>query len=169
MSRIRFWRTAVVSVVTVAVGVSVVVGTLWWHNTQVERQFAQMPLAQQVENISSDLRAPDDPSTVAESSLGNALEIRKLVMLELEHGASRDEVLKSMIQMYGPSVLAVPEFYGFGRWVWITPGLLIILLASSVFIYLKVAVTDDSKLDKTQTLEERALTSEVEVHLRDFM
>ncbi|MCL6454391.1 MAG: cytochrome c-type biogenesis protein CcmH [Alicyclobacillus sp.] len=86
------------------------------------QRYEALSPAAKVEAITADLRAPGDPSTVATSSLGLAFEIREEVATDVDKGLSRDAILRQMEQRYGPQVLAVPRFAGFGVLTWVVPA-----------------------------------------------
>lgn len=113
---------AVVAMVTLVVGARTV------HNNG----FYRLSASQKVESVSSDLRAPGDPSVVASSNFGMAFQIRSEVAADVSQGMSRAQILQAMVDEYGSNILAVPRFTGFGVLTWTVPILIAICILASV-------------------------------------
>jgi cytochrome c-type biogenesis protein CcmH/NrfF len=96
-----------------------------------------LSLAQRALTIESQLRAPGDPATVAESPLGVAQNMKYQVSQLLKKGLTNQQVLTDMEQAYGSSVLAAPKFSGFGSIAWIAPWFVLALIGSGVLIFLR--------------------------------
>lgn len=102
--------------------------------------YSTLAPSQKVAYISRQLRAPGDPDTVASSNLGEALRIRYEVSQDVAKGLSYNQIVEAMENEYGPNVLAVPRFRGFGALTFVVPvcGILVVIgavmwfLASSV-------------------------------------
>ncbi|MCL6444643.1 MAG: cytochrome c-type biogenesis protein CcmH [Alicyclobacillus sp.] len=70
--------------------------------------------------IADRLHAPGDQDTltVATSSLATAEHIRYQIQQDLLRGMTDSQIMQSMEQQYGPSILAVPAMQGVGWLIW---------------------------------------------------
>ena len=74
--------------------------------------------------IASQLHAPGDTTTqtVASSTVPAAWQIRAQIQELLDKGYTERQIVRWMVQDYGPTILADPSFAGFGALVWTLPG-----------------------------------------------
>lgn len=147
----------------------------------------QTSVQREVLSITSDLRAPGDPSTVAQSSLGLALNMKYQVQQYVDQGMTKDQVLQLMVRQYGPNVLAAPRFQGFGRFAWAIPWLAVIAIFAGVAFFLRRIAIRQGTLaaassgltsngsevlpDRDATGSERreSNTQQIEERLRDYL
>lgn len=86
-------------------------------------------LQDRVAAIAAQLRAPADHNamTVANSPIPQAEHMRYQIQEDLLRGLTRQQTIQSMVRQYGAAVLAAPQSRGFGIWVWLMPGTMLIL------------------------------------------
>lgn len=123
------WIALIVAIVVLVVGFGL--------RAAQQIHYNNLTSAQKVEVICEDLRAPGDPSTVAQSSFGLAYEIRQQVATDLQNGMTKDQILSAMVSRYGDSVLAVPRFQGFGVMTWFAPLAVALLVLWGVFSFIR--------------------------------
>lgn len=104
--------------------VVVLIGIVVASRVEYNNGYNRLSAAQKIESVTSDLRAPGDPSVVANSTFGTAFQIRSEVASDVTQGLSKNQILQAMVKEYGSTVLAVPRFIGFGILTWIVPILI---------------------------------------------
>ncbi|KPV42039.1 cytochrome c-type biogenesis protein [Alicyclobacillus ferrooxydans] len=134
-----------------------------------EAEYNHLAPAEKVDVICEDLRAPGDPSTVANSSLGLAFEIRQQVAVDVERGMSKNQILDAMVTKYGDSVLAVPRFRGFGLLTWFAPLVVAVLVMWGIFRFIRRSAGARSERDHTESQQEFSEAPRVRSRLKDYL
>jgi cytochrome c-type biogenesis protein CcmH len=169
--------------IPVIVAIVILVVGFGWRETE-QLRYNNLSPEQKAEVICSDLRAPGDPSTVSQSSLGLAYQIRQQVMSDLQSGMTKNQILDAMVAQYGDSVLAVPRFRGFGVMTWFVPFVCALLVMWGVFAFVRSSAltkkqsgsfnVDRSTVDRsTEPGDERSKDTghlhRVESQLKDYL
>lgn len=101
-------------------------------------QVTEDPLERRTLDIAKELRcAVCQNQPVSESDADLARDMRAIIREQLAAGKSRDEIINYFVERYGEFVLLKPSYRGAGLWVWIGPVILLVLLVSSGFLYLR--------------------------------
>ena len=66
-----------------------------------------------------------------------AVQMRNIVVEELENGMNETQIKNYFVDAYGPSVLLEPPTSGINIWVWLVPPIVMVLVLGSVFTILK--------------------------------
>ncbi len=74
---------------------------------------------------------------ISESEADLARDMREIIREQLVAGKSRQEIIDYFVARYGDYVLMKPPYQGPGVFVWIGPVVLIALLATGAFVYLR--------------------------------
>ena len=157
------WIAVIVAIVVLAAGFGIrEVGQL---------QYNRLSIPQKVEVICSDLRAPGDPSTVSESSLGLAYEIRQQVTADVQNGMTKSQVLDAMLAQYGDSVLAVPRFHGFGIMTWFAPLIVVFIVMWGIFTFIRqsAAARDALQTDPQVPDSDRVQSPNLKSRLDEYL
>jgi cytochrome c-type biogenesis protein CcmH/NrfF len=157
------WIAAIVAIVVLALGFGI--------REARQVQYNGLPLAQKVEVICSDLRAPGDPSTVSESSLGLAYEIRQQVTSDVQNGMTKSQVLDAMVQAYGDSVLAVPRFHGFGMMTWFAPLIVALIVMWGILTFIRRSAATKAALQTNPPVSDsdRVQSPNLKSRLKDYL
>lgn len=95
------------------------------------------PLDRRVLDISKDLRcAVCQNQPISESNAELARDMRQIIREQLQAGKTREEIIGYFVARYGDYVLLKPPHNGPGTIIWITPLILVAVLAISAVIYL---------------------------------
>jgi cytochrome c-type biogenesis protein CcmH len=65
--------------------------------------------------------------SIADSPLDSAADLRREVRSQLLAGKTDAEIRDFMVERYGEYILFKPKFFGHTAWLWLTPGVLLVL------------------------------------------
>jgi cytochrome c-type biogenesis protein CcmH len=96
------------------------------------------PLERAMLSIAQELRCTVcQNQPISESEADLARDMREIIREQLVAGKSRQEIIDYFVARYGDYVLMKPPYQGPGVFVWIGPVVLIALLATGAFVYLR--------------------------------
>ncbi len=100
--------------------------------------FSDPALEQRYLDLSQELRCPKcQNQTIADSNAPIAADLRKQLYLQLEAGASDDEIRQYMVDRYGEFVRYRPRFGGMTTMLWLAPGVLLVMAALVAWLSLR--------------------------------
>ncbi|MFL6624518.1 MAG: cytochrome c-type biogenesis protein CcmH [Sulfurifustaceae bacterium] len=95
-------------------------------------------LDRQVQTIAKDLRCTVcQNQSIAESEADLARDMRQIIREQLVAGKSRQEIVDYFVARYGDYVLMKPPARGPGLFIWIGPLAVLVVLATTAFVYLR--------------------------------
>lgn len=95
-------------------------------------------LDRQMLAIAKDLRCTVcQNQSIAESEADLAKDMRQIIREQLIAGKSRQEIIDYFVARYGDYVLMRPPTRGPGLFIWIGPLAVLLVLASTAFVYLR--------------------------------
>ncbi|MFV8817427.1 cytochrome c-type biogenesis protein [Haliea sp. E17] len=128
--------------------------------------FSEPQLEQRYHALSQELRCPKcQNQNIADSNAPIAQDLRKQLFLQLEGGASDDEIRKYMVDRYGEFVRYRPRFAGATALLWLAPVLLLVLAAAVAWLSLRrrervesggLSANERQRLDELLRDEEQA-------------
>ena len=90
------------------------------------------------QEINSVVMCPVCPGeSIDQSQHPLAVQMRNIVVEELENGMNETQIKNYFVDAYGPSVLLEPPTSGINIWVWLVPPIVMVLVLGSVFTILK--------------------------------
>jgi cytochrome c-type biogenesis protein CcmH len=96
------------------------------------------PLDRQVQEIASELRcAVCQNESVADSHADLAADMRRIIREQLQAGKSRREIVDYFVARYGDYILMKPPLDRAGMPLWVIPLVLMVILGTSAFLFLK--------------------------------
>jgi cytochrome c-type biogenesis protein CcmH len=103
-------------------------------------------------NLTHELRCVQcQNQSIADSPVGLASDLRREVREMLLAGKSDDEVRNFMVARYGEFILFRPRFSARNAWLWLTPGVLLLIGA---VIAVRVIQQRTALVDSDKSLEE---------------
>lgn len=101
-------------------------------------EFTNPELEVRYRELSTELRCPKcQNQNIADSNAPIAQDLRKLLYLQLEQGASDEEILDYMVARYGEFVRYRPRFSGATAILWLAPVLLLLIGLVVAFLTLR--------------------------------
>jgi len=108
-------------------GSQAVIETYQFSNSELELRYKQ---------LSAELRCPKcQNQNIADSNAPIAQDLRKLLVKQLEDGASDEQILEYMVSRYGEFVRYRPRFSGATLVLWLMP---VALIAGAILVFLIV-------------------------------
>lgn len=84
-----------------------------------------------IAHLESLVRCPScEDLSVAQSNATSAIAVRHEIAQKVHHGSSDDQILTSLENTYGTSILLSPPTTGLGALLWILPLALVVVLAA---------------------------------------
>lgn len=100
--------------------------------------FSEPRLEERYHALSQELRCPKcQNQNIADSNAPIAQDLRKQLYLQLEAGASDDQIRQYMVNRYGEFVRYRPRFSGATAVLWLAPALLLVLAALVAWLTLR--------------------------------
>ncbi len=100
--------------------------------------FSEPQLEQRYHELSQELRCPKcQNQNIADSNAPIAQDLRKQLYLQLEQGASDDQIRQYMVDRYGEFVRYRPGFSGATAALWLAPAILLALAALVAWLTLR--------------------------------
>nr|WP_240725092.1 cytochrome c-type biogenesis protein [Haliea sp. SAOS-164] len=100
--------------------------------------FTDPALEQRYQSLSNELRCPKcQNQNIADSNAPIAQDLRKQLFVQLEAGASDDEIRQYMVDRYGEFVRYRPSFSGATAVLWLAPAILLALAALIAWLTLR--------------------------------
>ncbi len=111
--------------------------------------FSDPLLEQRYHSLSQELRCPKcQNQNIADSNAPIAQDLRKQLYLQLQTGASDDQIRQYMVDRYGEFVRYRPAFSGATAVLWLSPVLLLLIAAAVAWLSLRRrGPAQDSQLD----------------------
>ena len=101
-------------------------------------QQVDTPIEEVAQGINRSLMCPVCPSeTIDQSRVELAQQMRDLVVVMLEDGMSKEEILDFFVSRYGEDVLAAPPKSGFNILVWVVPVLALPVVVTILVMVLR--------------------------------
>jgi len=101
-------------------------------------QVREDPVERRMLSIAKDLRcAVCQNQPVSESNASLAQDMRQIVREQIRAGKSDDDIKRYFVERYGDYVLMKPPARGFGSLVWLGPIVLLGVIATGGFLYLR--------------------------------
>ena len=95
-------------------------------------------IEKRAQEINSVVMCPVCPGeSIDQSQHPLAVQMRNIVVEELENGMNETQIKNYFVDAYGPSVLLEPPTSGINIWVWLVPPIVMVLVLGSVFTILK--------------------------------
>lgn len=89
-------------------------------------EFSSPDLEVRYHQLSQELRCPKcQNQNIADSNAPISQDLRQLLYLRLEEGASDEEILDDMVARYGEFVRYRPSARGITLWLWLAPALML--------------------------------------------
>jgi len=108
-------------------GSQAVIETYQFSNSELELRYKQ---------LSAELRCPKcQNQNIADSNAPIAQDLRKLLVKQLEEGASDEQILEYMVSRYGEFVRYRPRFSGATLALWLMP---VALIVGAILVFLIV-------------------------------
>ncbi len=108
-------------------GSQAVIETYQFSNSELELRYKQ---------LSAELRCPKcQNQNIADSNAPIAQDLRKLLVKQLEDGASDEQILEYMVSRYGEFVRYRPRFSGATLVLWLMP---VALIVGAILVFLIV-------------------------------
>jgi len=108
-------------------GSQAVIETYQFSNSELELRYKQ---------LSAELRCPKcQNQNIADSNAPIAQDLRKLLVKQLEEGASDEQILEYMVSRYGEFVRYRPRFSGATLVLWLMP---VALIVGAILVFLIV-------------------------------
>jgi len=108
-------------------GSQAVIETYQFSNSELELRYKQ---------LSAELRCPKcQNQNIADSNAPIAQDLRKLLVKQLEDGASDEQILEYMVSRYGEFVRYRPRFSGATLALWLMP---VALIVGAILVFLIV-------------------------------
>lgn len=105
---------------------------------------AQEGIDDQVTSIANQLMCPVcQGQSVGESNSNLAHDMRDIVRKQLQEGKTQEEILAYFVSSYGESILAAPPPKGFNWFLWLLPGVAIIVGGVGITMFLFRAQKED--------------------------
>lgn len=169
-------QTSPLSIVAVVlIALICLLAVLFGVQENTNRAYNQLTAQGKVQSLVADLRAPGDPSTVAMSSLGLAFQIRDEVTVDVSKGMTKPQILQAMVDEYGPDVLAVPRFEGFGMATFVIPLVVLFGVFALVIIYLFKSVSparflsEDTKNKDNMMTQRNVDSGTIQSKLKEYL
>ena len=101
-------------------------------------EFSDPALEARYHKLSQELRCPKcQNQNIADSNAPISQDLRQLLYLRLEEGASDQEILDDMVTRYGEFVRYRPAARGAALWLWLAPALMLVLGVGLLLVLLR--------------------------------
>lgn len=120
---------------------------------------------ERIQTLSESYACPEcDGQTVAESNAAVAATIRDFIRVQVNDGATEDEIRDRLLQAYGTDVLLTPPAEGFSALIWILPVMVIVLgMAGVVTVVRRTGAADREVTGADRELVEQARRTEEKI------
>ncbi len=83
--------------------------------------------ADRLANLSAQVACPVCENSVADSQAAYARNIRTYIATEIAEGQTDRQILDGLANSFGEEIILDPPASGFGLWLWVAPGAVILL------------------------------------------
>lgn len=101
---------------------------------------AQDPSLESAEQIYSEVLSPFCPGrALKDCPSSSADELKTKILIDLNSGKSKQEILDELYQTYGDDIRSVPAFKGLGLFAWLAPVLFVVI--GLIFLFVNLSKT----------------------------